>query len=256
VCLQLGQVCSSGPSNGLSAEVNVRADIDVGDTTGGIDVSGGKVNKASFGVSNLKAHVKFTYTISRGEGGAEPADPPVIRLPIGVGVTYPTPSGIPLYFKLQIAVLLKLGVSSKNAVIRGGADVNAGGSDTITESGGNVSGTESGDSVSATVLGRENGAGSSISAAPSGTVVAAQFPKLGFGLGTNTVNGVGFIDVVESIGQTTGGAFGGMFCSSYDLFVDVGGGFEAQVGPFVASKKWPFIPQKKFQLTEPGCPKV
>ena len=63
-----------------------------------------------------------------------------------------------------------------------------------------------------------------------------------------------FVDVVESMGQTVGSALAWQFCSNYDLFVDVGAGFEAQVGPFVASKKVPIIPQKAFRLTQSPCP--
>jgi hypothetical protein len=247
VCLQVGPVCSTGPSNGLSAEVNLSGYVDVGDTTVGIDLNAGKVRHADIGIDHLSGDFKVNYVVSRGQGAADNPDPPVVRLPIGAGVSVPTPYGIPIYLKLQLAVLLKLGVSSKNAVIRGSAEVTTNGSEHISETGNKV--TSSG---SDTVTGQIK-PGASESLAPSGVVVAAQFPKLGVGLGTNVVNGIAFVDVVESMGQTVGSALAGQFCSSYDLFVDVSGGFEAQAGPFITSKKWPIIPQKKFQLAQPGC---
>lgn len=248
VCLQVGPVCSTGPSNGLSAEVNLSGYVDIGDTTVGIDLNAGKVRHADIGIDHLSGDFKVNYVVSRGQGAADNPDPPVVRLPIGAGVSIPPPYGIPIYLKLQLAVLLKLGVSSKNAVIRGSAEVTTNGSEQISETGNKV--TPSG---SDTVTGQIT-PGASESLAASGVVVAAQFPKLGVGLGTNVVNGIAFVDVVESMGQTVGSALAGQFCSSYDLFVDVGGGFEAQVGPFITSKKSPIIPQKKFQLAQPGLP--
>jgi hypothetical protein len=104
------------------------------------------------------------------------------------------------------------------------------------------------------VLDSENGGtGPSISAAPSGTVVAVQFPKIGMGLGTRAINGIGYVDLVTAVGQTTGSAFGGMFCSSYDVFFTIGAGLEAQVGPlgYSSPKKELFNKEKK--VAEPGC---
>jgi hypothetical protein len=248
ICLQAGSVCSTGPSNGLSAEVNLSGYVDVGDTTVGIDMNAGKVRHADIGINHLSGDFKVNYLVARGPGAADNPDPPVIRLPIGAGVSIPTPYGIPIYLKLQLAVLLKLGVSSKNAVIRGKAEVTTNGSEHVSETAGKVTPSGS-DSVTGTIT-----PGNSESLAASGVVVAAQFPKLGVGLGTNVVNGIAFVDVVESMGQTVGSALAGQFCSNYDLYVDVGGGFEAQVGPFVASKKVPIIPQKAFRLTQPPCP--
>jgi len=183
----------------------------------------------------------------------------VFRVPIGID--YTIPGEIPIYLKLQTAILLKLGVSSKNAVIHGGVDVNTSGSDTITQSGKSVSGSESGDQVSGTILTQsDGGVPPSESLAPSGTVVAVQFPKLGVGLGFTSANGIAYIDMVSSIGQTVGSAIGGMFCSSYDVFITIGAGLEAQIGLgklglSVASPKKTLY-EKKAQTHDPGCPQV
>jgi hypothetical protein len=182
-----------------------------------------------------------------------------LRVPIGID--YTIPGEIPIYLKLQTALLLKLGVSSKNAVIHGGIDFNTTGSNTVTEQGKQVSDSESGDSVHGKVLDQSNGGvPPSISAAPSGTVVAVQFPKLGVGLGWTSVNGVAYVDVVTAVGQTTGSAIAGMFCSSYDVFITVGGGFEAQIGSgklglAVASQKKTLY-EKSFKTHDPGCPQT
>ena len=245
----------------MSAEVNLSGYVDVGSASGGISVNGGSVTNSSFSIQHLAAHGHITYTIARGQGSAENGDPPVFRVPLGVD--YTIPGEVPIYLKLQTAVLLKLGVSSKNAVIRGGADFTTDGTDSVTESGKKVSESSSGETVSGGILDQQNGGvGGSISLAPSGTVVAVQFPKLGVGLGFTSANAIAYIDAISSIGQTTGGALGGMFCSAYDLFFSVGAGLEAQVGlgklglSLATPRKiiWPTNgEQKHVHVAEPGC---
>lgn len=259
LCFLSGSVCGNGRSNGLSAEVNLSGFIDAGNASGGINVNGGKVTGSSVSIKSLVAHAHITYLVARGTGSAANGDPPVFRVPIAVD--YTIPGEIPIYLKLQAAVLFKLGVSSKNAVIHGGVDVNTTGSDTIMQQGKQISDSESGDAVTGQVLDQsDGGVPPSISLAPSGVVVAVQFPKLGVGLGYTSVNGLAYVDVVSAVGQTVGGAIAGMFCSSYDVDISVGAGLEAQIGlgKFgigVASPKKTLF-DKMFHTHDPGCPQV
>jgi hypothetical protein len=259
LCFISGSVCANGPANGLSAEVNLSGYIDAGETSGGISVSGGGVTDSSIAIKSLAVHGHITYTIARGEGGAENGDPPVFRVPIGVD--YTIPGEIPIYLKLQTALLLKMGVSSKNATIHGGVEVNTTGSDTVTQNGNEVSGSDTAPTLSGEVLDQsDGGVPPSISLAPSGVVVAVQFPKLGVGLGVTSVNGIAYVDLVSSVGQTVGGAIAGMLCSSYDVDITAGAGLEAQIGLgklglSVASPK-KILFEKMFQTHDPGCPQV
>jgi hypothetical protein len=259
ICFISGSVCGNGPSNGLSAEINLSGYVDVGEASGGITVNGGSVSNSSISIKSLAAKAHITYTVARGEGSAENGDPPVFRVPIGID--YTIPGTIPIYLKLQTAVLLKLGVSSKNAVIHGGVDVNTTGSDTVSQQGSTVTGSESGDSVSGEVLDQsDGGVPPSISLAPSGVVVAVQFPKLGVGLGITSANGIAYVDLVSAVGQTVGGAIAGMLCSSYDVNITAGAGLEAQIGLgglglSVATPKKTLY-EKMFQTHDPGCPQV
>lgn len=253
LCFQLGSICSNGPSNGVSAEVNISGYFDTGPEDVGITVDGGSITQSSIGIKNLIGHAKVKYTISRGEGDADKS-PPVLRIPAGVDYSVPGPYGIPLYFKLQAALLLKFGVSSKNAVIRGGADVTTSGNDTIETKGKTVSVSDTGATAKGGILDHANGdVGSSISLAPSGVVVAVQFPKLGFGVGVRLANAIGYIDVVTSVGQTVGAALAGMFCSKYDLFLTVGGGFEAQAGFLALASPKKTLYERQAHVSEPGC---
>jgi hypothetical protein len=253
ICSGRGGVCSNGPSNGLSAEVSFSGYVDLGKASEKLSVNGGSPTQFAMHLLNLKAHGKFSYTISRGQDQGGQADPPIIHLPVGVG--FPVPGlaflPVPLYFKLQLGLLLKLGFTSKNAVIRGGATVDTAGSESLADDHGTFSASGSGDTAQATIQ-----PGNSISPAPAGTVMALQLPKIGIGLGVNGANGIGYVDNVDSMGQTTGSAIAGMFCANYDLYVSIGGGFEAQLGPLaLATPKHLYLDNKHFQLTQPGCPR-
>ena len=259
LCFISTSVCGNGPSNGLSAEINLSGYIDAGAASGGITVNGGSVTNSSISLKSLAAHAHMTYTVSRGTGSASGGDPPVFRVPIGID--YTIPGEIPIYLKLQTALLLKLGVSSKNAVIHGGIDLTTTGNDSITQQGKSVSDSESGEQLHGTVLDQsDGGVPASESLAPSGVVVAVQFPKLGVGLGVTSVNGIAYVDMVTAVGQTTGAAIAGMYCSSYDIDISIGAGLEAQIGlgklgiSLASAKK--ILYDKPFKTHDPGCPQT
>lgn len=259
LCFITGSACANGTATGLSAEVNIGGYLDIGEAAGAVDLNGGSVTGGTFSIGKLSGAAHITYTVKRGEGSAAGGDPPVFRVPLGFGFPCGAAGPVPFWCKFQLALLLKLGISSKNAVLHGGIDEKIGGSDTITDQGTSVSGTESGDSVSGEVLDQSDGkVPPSISLAPSGAVVAVQL-KAGWGLGVSAANGVAFVDFVTSIGQTTGAAIAGMLCSSYDINLSFGAGFEAQVGPSalglsLTTKK--ILYEKPFQTHDAGCPQV
>jgi hypothetical protein len=259
LCYLSFSVCGNGPATGLSAEINFSGFIDTGDASGGVTLNGGRVTHTDIAIKSLVEHAHITYTVSRGEGSSTGGDPPVFHVPIGLD--YTIPGEIPIYLKLQVGLLLKLGVSSKNATIHGGVDINTHGSDTVTDNGKTVTGSETGDSITGNILTQSNGGvPPSISLAPSGVVVAVQLPKVGIGLGFTSANGIAFVDVVSAIGQTVGGAVGGMLCSSYDVDITINAGLEAQVGlgklglSLASPKK--LLYEKKGQTRDPGCPQT
>jgi hypothetical protein len=256
ICFQWGSICSTGPSNGLSLELNISGYIDVGKDTASVVVNGGRVTQSSLSLTDLHAHLKLTYTGARGTGPDSGGDPPVFRMP--VGIDYTVPGEIPIYFKVQTAVLFKLGLSSKNSVLRGGVEYDTSGSDSVVDISSHVSGTGTGTGPSGQILdASDGGTGPTVAVGAGGVVVAVQFPKLGLGLGVRALNAIGYLDMITSVGQTAAGAIAGGGCT-YDLDWSVGGGFEAQAGPFaVATPRKILIPTdgKQFskQFNAPGC---
>jgi hypothetical protein len=256
ICFQWGSICSNGPSNGLSLEVNISGYIDVGKDAASIAVNGGRITNSNISLTDLHAHLKLTYTAARGTGPDSGGDPPVFHLP--VGIDYTIPGELPIYVKLQTAVLIKLGLSSKNSVLRGGVSYDSTGSDIVTDSGSKVSGTGSGKDPSGEILDHsDGGTGSTVALGAGGVVVAVQFPKLGVGLGFRSVNAIGYVDMITAVGQTAAGAIAGGGCT-YDLDWSEGGGFEAQAGPIgLSTPRKILIPTngKQFskQFSAPGC---
>ncbi len=87
-------------------------------------------------------------------------------------------------------------------------------------------------------------------------VVAVQFPKIGVGVGVRALNGIGYLDMITSLGQTAAGAIAGGACT-YDFNWSEGGGFEAQAGPFaLATPRKILIPANGRQFSSRSAPRA
>jgi hypothetical protein len=236
-----GASCGARPS-GLSASVSVDGFIDAGREDVNLNVDRGVLAGGDYKLSSTDAGFKLGYTAARGDGDQVNATPAVFKLPFSLDETIPVLGGIPLYLKVQAAILLKLGISAKNTVLEGGAAGTANGSVTMAESHGKPSGDVQGGDVGGTIQPQR-----STSLGNSGVVVALQFPKIGVGLGVSSVYGIAYTDLITSIGQAAGAEVAGNPCSVYDLAVSWGGGFEAQAGPFglLFSKRKVFLTDPK-----------
>jgi hypothetical protein len=257
ICVFFGSICANGPANGLDVEITITGYLDVGDTTGGLSVSGGGVTNSSMSLKRFKAHARVTYTVKRGDGAQAP-NPPAIRLPIGID--YTVPGAIPFYLKVQMALIVSFGVN-KGTVEHGGVDVTTGGSGAITRDEKTTSTSGAGDAIDATILTQSNG-GVPPSFAPvaGGSAITLQLPKVGIGLGFTAANGIAYIDNVIGVGQEVGSSVAGMFCSSYYSLISIGTGLEAQVGlgklglSFATPRQ--VLLEKKFYANDPGCPPI
>jgi sulfur-oxidizing protein SoxB len=64
----------------------------------------------------------------------------------------------------------------------------------------------------------------------SGVVFALQFPKMGIGLGFTSANAIAYVDLLASIGESTGSLIALQNCATYNLAASLGAGLEAQIG--------------------------
>jgi hypothetical protein len=253
ICFQWGSICSNGPSNGLSLEINISGYIDFGNESGSVSVNGGRITGSTFGLQAMHAHLKFNYTAARGTGPDSGGDPPVFHIPIGID--YPILVGeIPIYTKLQTAILVKLGMSSKNTVIRGGVEYDSSSSESIKVGGKSESGSGTGGNPAGQFLTGEP----TVALGAGGVVVAVQFPKIGVGLGVRAANVIGYVDMITSMGQTAAGALSLVPGCEYNLAWSIGGGFESQLGflGFATPRKI-LVPTSGMQyehtIKEPTC---
>jgi hypothetical protein len=221
----VGAGCGSRPS-GISASVFVDGFIDAGQEDASLSLDGGSLTQGAFTLGSLKTGFRLNYAVARGDGDQANADPPVFKLPFTLDETIPVAGVIPLYFKFTGAILLKLGLSAKHTVLKGGAAATGDGSMTMAESHGKPSGDVQGGDVGGAIQPQQ-----STSLGNSGAVVALQFPKFGVGLGVSSFYGIAYVDLITSLGQAAGAEVAGNPCSVYDLAVSIGGGFEAEAGP-------------------------
>jgi hypothetical protein len=235
------------PSKGTSVEVKVSGYFDTGAQDVGLTVNGGDVTHSSLAIKNLVGHAHVTYKVGHGEGG--PTDnPPVFRLPIAVDYSIPGPYGVPLYFKVQAALVIDLGFDTKNSTMSGGSDVTTSGSSTIEQDGKKVTTSQTGKGATITIL-----PGNAITPVTSGGIIRVVFPKLGAGLGVSSANGVGYVELVTSMGQATGSALIGLFCSAFIQNFSLNAGVDLQLGPLGFSTPKQTLYSKTVEYDEPGC---
>jgi hypothetical protein len=230
ICVGVGSICGNGPSNGVDAEINLSGYVDFSDASGGVDVSGGSVTGSKFNIKSLKTAMKITYSVVRANGSDADLEPPVFKIPLGVDMTIP--GEIPFYVKLQLGLYVRMALTSKNSIINGGVSIDTSGNDGVSLAGKSADGSESGDAVSGNVLdASDGGTPPSTNIGPAGIVVSVQFPKVGFGLGVTSLNGLGYVDVITSMGETAPGAVDELQpCTHYTVDYSIGAGFEAQIG--------------------------
>jgi hypothetical protein len=191
----------------------------------------GQAPKGSFSLSGFTAKLKVTYVAKRDTGSKIGAKLKPFALPFSFEMPVcPPPAfcgGVPLYTKVELSLLVTLGISAKNSVMEGGFTVLVAGSGSVVDQTGFklIAGSASGFHLS----GQFN-PGTSITLGASGAEVALQL---------KTSLGIGFS---AAIGQTTGSAVAGQFCQNYYADFTIKGGIEAQLWifkiPVIAVTLW------------------
>lgn len=216
-----GSSCGSG----LSLKVTLSGTYTWADQALALSVAGGTAKNGSFSMSGWTTQLDLHYTVVRGLGRLKGGAPPVIKIPVSFEVPLcGTPlgcAGLPLYSKFEMALLLKLGVSSQNTVVQGGVTVTITGSGSVGQRGLGVSGSGT-FHVRGSFL-----PGPTISLGATGVEVAVQ-SKFGVGLGMRNMNVMYYLSAIAAIGETTGAAVAMQTCDNYTASFSVTGNAEAQ----------------------------
>jgi hypothetical protein len=149
---------------------------------------------------------------------------------------------------VQLNFFVKLGISAQNSTMGGGLQVALSGSGSVSTPG------------SVTILGSGSGyhINGSFIPEPSITLGASAIEiglqlKVGIGLGIRALNGLFYVSAIVSIGQVTGSAVAGMFCSKYLASFFITGNAEAQVFIFHFSSPAVTLYKKTASYAQPGC---
>jgi hypothetical protein len=260
VCYGLGLEAAGGcisPSSGGGTAFQYQATgfFDWSSMNADMDVANGSVSSSNFSLSKLVTGYKMETITSVGNT-IEATSLPAFRFP--VGFEWPIVIGpVPFYLKVQAAILVHLGVSSKNSVLQADSSASA------SLSGGGVAGG-GGASEEPGTAGNSTGSvspGQSISPAAAAITVAVQAPRIGLGLGWRIANVLEYVDAVWSFGYLVGSAVALMVCASWDLTVDLGFQVEATLrflaGPLKAtSARVSLFSKDLAKGGTPGCPSV
>ena len=207
---------------------------------------------ASFFAEPFNGHLHLDWSFGRGDNPDTTIKIPAFTLPFSYDLPFVV-GGIPFFVKIQFELLVNVSMSARNATLQGAVDIDYDGSGGGGLSGSNAISVEGSPSATATV----DTTLQSITLSSSGAIVAVAAPKVVFGIGfPGVLNGTGYVDLIASVGQTTGAAIAGQVCSKYDVYLTVKAGLGAQIFGAVnksqdlASKD---LFDKHITQAQPGC---
>jgi hypothetical protein len=244
----------SGTCGGpLSLSGQINGTVSWSNAVSVIDVTKGQPPKGNFSLSGLTFKLHVTYTALRTTGTQIGAKLPPFNLPFSFEMPVcPPPAfcgGVPLYTKNELSLLLTLGISSKDAVIRGGFTMLVSGPGSVVDQSGFK--VLAGSSSSFHLSGMFD-PGTSVTLGASAVEVALQ-DKVSLGLGVKWLNAMFYIALIAAIGQVTGSEVASEFCQNFYATFTIKGGAEVQLWifkvPLVSVTLW----TKSEKMTQSPC---
>ncbi len=237
--------------NGLEGTINLDGYLDSFAAQIRMLVANDQVKSSSFLAKPLDGHLRVTWKLGRADTTNYTIKAPVFTLPFSVTRPFII-GGIPFFATFQTQTLFTIAITAKTGIIEGGAELDYNGSSGGIATNGTLT-TEGAEKVAGQFL----SAAGSLTLASSAALLAFNLPKITVGIGLpNTINGTANIDVITSLGQTTGSAVAGQSCSKYDLDFSVKTGLGAQLFKTVPALPSKVLYDKKVSRTEgagPGC---
>jgi hypothetical protein len=241
---------SANCNTGLSIQGTITGLLSYTTETANLVMAGGALKSGKFTLQGLSATLTVKYIAVRAVGAPVGASPPTFDIPFAyeMPVCPATCGGVPLYTKVQLNFFVKLGISAQNSTMGGGLQATLGGSGSVSTPGSvTVLGSGSGYHINGNFIPE-----TSITLGASAIEIGLQL-KVGIGLGIRALNGLFYVSAIVSIGQVTGSAVAGMFCSKYLASFFITGNAEAQVFIFHFSSPAVTLYKKTASYTQPGC---
>jgi len=199
-------------------------DAEVGDliTDGHLKVERSVLNALEF--KSNKWDGKATAKVEAAVGDTkEPIKTTILQIPISVD--YPIVIyGIPFNLNVKAKVLIEPAFSSKSSSVSGQATVTFGGNAGLSYQDGTLTPKGAVTAEAPDPISYVQGLGIGVN----GMIVAAQIPRIGFGLGFASTNAGVFLDSVTSIGITAGSNAGIVQCFSISVTYTASAGAEAK----------------------------
>jgi hypothetical protein len=191
-------------SDNVDARIRARMELD-GFTMGeSLVFKNGQVDLASTHFKNLNGNVRAQLIGRLGHTGAEQIKIPVMQVPIAFNVPIPV-GGIPFVVQVGADFSLTMSLTGANATLKVDGQ-------TAFRGDGGFDYSNSKASYSTEFKGNEPQISDykGFSLGVSAVVLGVQIPRLGMGLGVFGVSSVAYVDVVNVITMTNGGAIGGL----------------------------------------------
>ncbi|MCX7620387.1 MAG: hypothetical protein N2037_06025 [Acidimicrobiales bacterium] len=217
------EIAVTGTRGGIDFTMSAKASMSRFRADGVLDVVGGVVGDGRFEVSGLSGSVELKATAHFTSGDKSFDD--LIKVPWEE--SYPIIlSGIPFYVSLKASLSATPSFTTSPAELGASVKVSFDGKGGWTLQDRLLSPIE--ELVFQEVESPTSTAMSSFGAA--GLVVAAQLPRIGFGLGYGPISAGVFLDTVTSFGYTTTGAHAMAQCERIDLSLTARAGIEQKFG--------------------------
>jgi hypothetical protein len=201
--------------------VKVRGHINGFTTSGDISTANSALGKFKAKVEQLNGSADLDWLARLGERGTFSEH---VKLEIPFNYDIPVIiGGLPFMVEIGANLLMTPGLTSHHASANGSYHIVFDGSAGITATGGDVQ-TES--SLTGHV---ENGERQVTSLGVSAVLVAAQVPRIGFGIGLLNTSAVAFVDHVIAASVTTEGMLGLVHCKRYQIDDTFGAGVGVQI---------------------------
>ncbi len=184
-----------------------------------------QIERFAYNMGGMTGHVNFHFIARLGEQQGQWLEHAKLELPISMNVPLIV-AGIPFVFQIGANFFVQPALSGHKAALTGNFGLNFVGNGQVQvykgamDEQGNLTATPP-------LVGQVVGSSIGVSA----IVVAAQIPRIGFGVGVFDTASVAFVDHVISVGLTKSSSLG-MFpmCKTYQIYQDFGAGISTHIG--------------------------
>lgn len=208
----------------LDLRIKARGHLTGFGTEGDISIANAQHVASQFRISNLDGIVDLSYIAKLGKEQGNWADKFKVSLPITFNIPIII-GGVPFMLQLAMNFMAIPGLSGHYAAMTGKAHLNFSGTGVIQVGSGNTDASGNFDGGAFIVPDRSEASSLGVSA----VLVAAQFPRVGFGLGLFNSYSIAYIDFVGTASLTDAGKLALLPCLRTQLNAAVGAGVATDI---------------------------